>query len=52
MTSCAVDDNGTRCSRARPFLPFIRSAGMMTMVAVNFRPRQLRALVEPQPGEQ
>ena len=29
MTSCTADDIATRCSRALPFLPFIRAAGMM-----------------------
>jgi hypothetical protein len=29
MTSCAADDNGTRCSRALPSRPFILDAGMV-----------------------
>ena len=52
MTSCAADDSGTRCS-TRPALPALHPRRRDDdAVAVNFRPRQLRGLVEPQPGEQ
>ena len=32
MTSCAADDNGTKCSRALPSRPFILDAGMVMVL--------------------